>query len=239
MHRLALILGLIAAALWGAAASAQAPDLAAKLAACETGADADDRFAVFSGSMPREGATVMALRFDLFERLPGGRFERVSLANWGMWQSTAKKGVPGFIFTKRVEQLAAAAAFRAVVSFRWSDVEGRVVRRAKRTSPVCRQPDWRPDLRVSRVEFAEDGRARATVVNDGRSPSPEFGLTMRTGERSVARTLAGLPAGQRRTVDLGRCRAPDRTIVTVDPAGAIEEADEGDNAWTAACPVKR
>lgn len=239
MHRFALILGLTAVALWGAAASAQAPDLAAKLAACETGADAEDRFAVFSGAMPREGAPVMAMRFDLFERLPGGRFERVSLANWGVWQSTAKKGVPGFIFTKRVEQLAAPASFRAVVSFRWSDAEGRVIRRAKRTSPICRQPDWRPDLRISRVEYAEDGRARVTVVNDGRSASPAFGVAMRTGDRIVVRTLAGLPARQRRTVDLGRCRSPELTTVTADPADAIEEADEGDNTWTAACPVKR
>ncbi len=239
MRRLALILGLLALALWGGVAFAQAPELSAKLAACETGADAKDRFAVFTGSMPREGAAVMAMRFDLHERLPGGRFERVTLANWGVWQSTAKKGVPGFIFTKRVEELAAPAAFRAVVSFRWSDAKGNVVRTAKRTSPICRQPDWRPDLRVGRVVFDEDGRARATVVNDGRSPSGTFDLSMDVRDRSVVRTLPGLPAGQRRTVELGRCGAPGSATVTADPAHAVEEADEGDNAVTVACPVKR
>jgi len=235
----ALILGLLALALWGGVAFAQAPELSAKLAACETGADAKDRFAVFTGSMPREGAAVMAMRFDLYERLPGGRFERVSLANWGVWQSTTKKGVPGFIFTKRVERLAAPAAFRAVVSFRWSDAKGRVVRTAKRTSPTCRQPDWRPDLRVGRVVFGDDGRARATVVNDGRSPSGAFGISMGVGDSAVVRTLPSLPAGQRRTIELGRCRAPERATVTADPAGAVEEADESDNATTVACPVKR
>lgn len=239
MHRAALILGLIAVALWGSVAAAQAPELGARLAACETGADAEDRYAVFTGAMPREGAAVMAMRFDLYERLPGGRFERVSLANWGVWQSTTKRGAPGFIFTKRVEQLAAPAAFRAVVSFRWSDSTGHVVRTAKRTSPTCRQPDWRPDLRVGRVVFGADGRARATVINDGRSPSGAFGLTMATGSRTIERALPALPAGQRRTVLLGRCRAPAATTVTVDPAGAVAEADEGDNASTTACPVKR
>lgn len=237
MHRLTLILGLIVVALWGAAASAQAPDLAAKLAACETGADAEDRFAVFTGAMPREGAPVMAMRFDLFERLPGGRFERVSLANWGVWQSTAKKRAPGFIFTKRVEELAAPAAFRAVVSFRWSDAQGNVVRTAKRSSPICRQPDWRPDLRVGRVVFDEDGRARATVVNDGRSPSAAFEISMKVGDSAVVRTLPGLPAGQRRTVELGRCRAPERVVITLDPADRIDEADEANGAKTVPCPA--
>lgn len=239
MRRIALILAPLAIALWGGAALAQAPDLSAGLGACETGADAKDRFAVFTGSMPREGAAVMAMRFDLHERLPGGRFERVTLDNWGIWQSTARKGVPGFIFTKRVEELAAPAAFRAVVSFRWFDAKGHVVRTTKRTSAICRQPDWRPDLRVARVVFDENGRARATVVNDGRSPSGTFEISMGGGDRSVVRTLAGLPAGQRRTVELGRCSTPGSATITADPADAVREADEGDNAVTVACPSKR
>src|SRR3954454_11697542 len=170
MRRAALILLTAAALTGGAVALAQAPPLAARLATCQTGPNATDRYAVFTGSMPRiGGAGTMAMRFDLFERQPQGRFLAVSLPHWGVWEKTSKKGVPGFIFTKRVEQLAAPASYRAVVSFRWYDAQGRVVRRATRTSSTCVQPDWRPDLHVRRVIFPTgSGPTRVVVRNRGR-----------------------------------------------------------------------
>src|SRR4051812_38018933 len=98
MRRASLILLTVAALAGGAAALAQAPPLAARLATCQAGPNAADRFAVFTGSMPRiAGTATMAMRFDLFERLPGGKFTAVSLPRWGVWEKTSKKGVPGFI----------------------------------------------------------------------------------------------------------------------------------------------
>src|SRR6476620_260021 len=177
MRRSATILGLVVALLGGTAARAQAPALAAKRAACETGPQSADRFAVFTGSMPRQGAAAMGMRFVLEQRVPGGTFHRVSRAHWGVWERTARKGVPGFIFTKRVEQLSAPASYRAVVSFRWYDAKGRVVRRARRTSPTCVQPDWRPDLHVRRVIFPTgSGPTRVVVRNRGRGNAGAFGL---------------------------------------------------------------
>ncbi|MFL5845452.1 MAG: CARDB domain-containing protein [Solirubrobacteraceae bacterium] len=243
VRRAALIFLLALTALCGTAAGAlaQTPELAAKLAACETGADAADRFAVFSGSMPRNGAASMAMRFDLFERVPGGGFEPVALDNWGVWERTAKKGVPGFIFTKRVEQLAAPAAFRAVVSYRWYDAKGRVTSTAKKTSPTCRQPDWRPDLHVRRVEPGTDGGPTKVVVrNTGRGAAGPFAVNVARSDFLKGASVAALPAGGQVTVavSIGRCKPGESLTVTLDPAGAVEEADEADNTVTVACPAR-
>src|SRR3954452_20455702 len=131
------------------------PPLKVTLETCQTGATPADRYAVLTGSMPRQPRTAsMAMRFDLFERPPhANQFSPVALPKWGIWERTTKAGVPGFIFTKRVDQLAAPAAYRAVVSFRWYDSKGKVLRSARRVSPNCHQPDPRPDLHVKRVYF--------------------------------------------------------------------------------------
>src|SRR5665647_3955846 len=98
MRRAAAILTAVAALTPGAVALAQKPQLAAKMVACESGPDATDRFAVFTGSMPTEpGVAVMAMRLDLFERQPGTGFGRVSLPNWGEWEKTTRRNAPGFI----------------------------------------------------------------------------------------------------------------------------------------------
>jgi hypothetical protein len=240
VHRAAIIFSLVTAALWGGAiATAQAPELAAKVAACETGPDAGDRFAVFTGSMPRDGAVAMAMRFDLYERLPGGDFEPVALPNWGVWERTSKKGVPGFIFTKRLEQLAAPAAFRAVVSYRWYDAKGRVAETARRTTAVCRQPDWRADLHVRRVMIpSDDGPTKVVVSNTGRGPAGPFSVNVARSDFVKGASVAGLPAGAQATigVSLGRCKPGESITVTLDPAEAVDEADEDDNTATFACP---
>ena len=243
MRRAALILLTVAALAGGAVAVAQAPPLAAKLATCQTGAAPADRFAVFTGSMPREARTVtMAMRFDLFERQPGGTFQPVALEHWGVWEKTSKKGVPGFIFTKRVEQLAAPAAFRAVVSFRWYDAKGKLIDAARRTSPTCRQPDQRPDLHVKRVVFPDGkGPTKVIVRNRGRGDATAFAVNASRGNLVKGTTVAGLPAGQQVTIGipLGRCTPGEPVTITLDPAGQVDESNEADNATTVSCPQPR
>src|SRR5690349_7594658 len=116
MRRITLTLLAAAALTGGEAAHAQEPALSAKLTTCERGPEPEDRFAEFTASMPREDAAIMGMRFVLYEKQPGGSFERVKLANWEEWERTGKAGVPGFVFTKRVEQLAAPATFKAIVT---------------------------------------------------------------------------------------------------------------------------
>lgn len=238
MRRAALIA--VLAATWVAGpAAAQEPPLEARVAACEVGREAADRNAEFTASMPRDGAVGMAMRFDLFQRsLHGGGFTRVELAHWGEWERATRPGAPGFVFTKRVEQLAEAAAYRAVVRFRWTDAEGRTVRRERRVTPSCRQPDWRADLHLVRVLFAADRTASVVVVNRGRTATGAFDLTMRVrGQHSLTAT-AGLLVGERRVVELGRCPG-GRARIVVDPDDRVDEAREGDNRLTVRCPPRR
>ena len=227
----------------GTAAPAQdRPPLKATLETCQTGAAPTDRYAVFTGSMPRQDkAASMAMRFDLFERAPGKAFQHVALAKWGIWERTTKAGVPGFIFTKRVDQLAAPAAYRAVVSFRWYDAKGRVVHQDQRTSAICHQPDPRPDLHVRRVSF-DNGRAHVTVRNRGRGAAGPFDVTAPlAGGQAIRRSSPGLPQSAQTTVTFpaGRCTAGESLTIALDPAGAVDEADETDNTVTVSCPGRR
>src|SRR4051794_10525550 len=177
MRRFAFIACLLAALAGGGMAAvaqtqqqpSEKPPLEVKLQTCQTGATPSDRYAVFTGSMPRQPKTAsMAMRFDLYERTPQStEFGHVALPKWGIWERTTKAGVPGFIFTKRIDQLAAPATYRAVVSFRWYDAKGKLLRSARRVSPNCHQPDPRPDLHVKRVYF-DGGKMHVVVRNRGR-----------------------------------------------------------------------
>jgi hypothetical protein len=246
MRRFAAICSLLAVGGAGAGAQASAqgtpPSLAAKLVTCQTGTTAADRFAVFSGSMPAmRGARTLTMRFELLERQPGGQgFARVVLPHWGTWEKTSRQGVPGFIFTKRVEQLAAPAAFRARLTFRWLDGQGATLRTARRTSPICHQPDPRPDLHVAAVRFPAGGRPAVVVRNRGRSTAGPFTVRMSRAGIAATRQVVALAAGDRQTLsfNLGRCTAGEPVTVSLDPADRIDEADEADNVVTVACPSR-
>jgi CARDB len=248
MRRLAVTASLLALAGGGAAALAQTqpgqrPPLKVALETCQTGAAPADRYAVFTGSMPTQDKTAsMAMRFDLFERTPQAQgFDHVALAKWGIWERTTKAGVPGFIFAKRVDQLAAPAAYRAVVSFRWYDSAGKVLRSERRVSPVCRQPDPRPDLHVKRVTF-DSGKAHVVVRNRGRSAAGAFDVSATVADGpGISRTVNGLPQAAQTTLTFpaARCTAGASATITVDPSGAVDEADEADNTVIVPCPQRR
>src|SRR3954449_11619738 len=96
--------------------AADRPPLRARLVTCATGPAAADRFAVFTGSMPAiPGAVRMEMRFDMLQSHSDGLgYARIPLPRWGQWEHTERRGIAGFIFTKRVEALAAPAAYRAL-----------------------------------------------------------------------------------------------------------------------------
>ena len=105
-----------------------------------------ERFAVFGGTMrsPRQGQDRMDMRFDLFSRAQGAiAFRRLAAPGLGVWNH-AQPGVLRFHFRQRVVNLAAPAAYRAVVSFRWLDEFGFVFAKASHATPACQQPDLRP-----------------------------------------------------------------------------------------------
>jgi hypothetical protein len=238
---LVLLLALVPAT---AGAQEQRPALAATLAACESGPQPAERFAVFTGSMPAlAGTRRMWMRFDLMERRgTSKRWRRLRATAFGRWERSKVPGASGFIYTKRVERLKEAARYRAVVRFRWFDEDGRVQRETRRTTPTCDQPSQRPNLVVEAVGIAPGPDAATyrylvTVVNAGRTPADAFTLGLVTADRDLVRDVPGLAAGGRTTVEvLGpRCEEGAPVDVTLDVRGVVAESDERDNTSMTAC----
>jgi hypothetical protein len=240
MRRL-LAATVVALALGAGSASADVPSLGVRVAKCSTGVDPASRSAVFTAGMPAIAGTArMEMRFDLLQQRPGADgFAHVDLPKWGGWEHSSKSDVPGFIFTKRIEQLAAPADYRAVVRFRWLDSHGKALRNARRTSSTCHQPDQRPDLRVGDLTLAPDGSYVVGLSNAGHSDAGPFAISLAAGGVTGTSQVAGLAAGMSTTVAVaaGRCGPGELVTITLDPTDAVDEAHEGDNTVIRPCPV--
>jgi hypothetical protein len=226
---------------WPAAAAHAA---SVKLLDCVPALEPPDRMAMFEGRMtPRRGSERMQLRFTLQVREPALEWRRVVAPGLDQWLSS-DAGVSRYSYAKTVQNLAAPAAYRMVVRFRWLDVGGDVLARSRGTSRTCRQLDMRPDLDALGIEvspvLAPDRRRYAiTLHNGGRTAAGSFAVALRTGDTALAPlAVAGLEPGERRTVVLTgpRCAAGEPLAVTVDPDDAVDERDEEDNVLVAPCP---
>jgi hypothetical protein len=250
MRRLATLACLAAAAPIAAPADAQQrPPLQARLASCATGAAGRERTAAFTASMPAaDGAARMWMRFDLLQRMPGqAEFAPVTLPAWGRWERS-EPGRTGFIYTKKVRALGAPGAYRARVRFRWYGANGRLLRRAHRLTPICRQPDPRPDLRAGALARAaglgpDAATYLLTVENTGRAAAGPFDVVLAaaTGMPQPPVRVAGLAAGENRVVSVpGPACAAGATMRFVLDAGAtVDESDEADDVVDRLCPVAR
>src|SRR4051812_28405250 len=253
MHRTTPALAaLLAAALAPAApavgATDKAPSLAARVVTCTTGAGDASRAAAFSGSMPAAtGTRRMMMRFVLLQRVgasPQGTYRRIAVPGWGGWEKS-DPGRRGFVFTKRVEALAAPAGYRASITFRWLDAKGRVQRTTTRTTPVCEQPDPRPDLVLGAFTAAPVGaKAMAaytiSVDNEGHAAADPFAVTVAVeGTVSDPMTLGPVDAGARVTGTLAapRCAPGSTVTITIDAAGAVDESVEADDVVQRPCPL--
>jgi hypothetical protein len=239
------VLASLAVLLAAPAAHAQdaPPPLRASMAACGTGPTPAERFAVVTASMPAaRGTRRMAMRFDLFERRGRrGPWTAVRARGFGRWERSDPNRA-GFLYTKRVERLSQNRVYRAVVRFRWYTASGRVQRSALRRTRWCRQPDQRPNLRIAAVDVrpgATSDRARyvVTVENAGRTAAGAFDVGLVVRDEASARPVAGLPAGERATVELPgpACEGAERLQVTADVEGTVRESDERDNRYIRLC----
>jgi len=247
MRRVALIITLVLLAL-PAAAQAQAPPLRVKLAACQSGPAAAARTATFVGSMPAVKATRrMWMRFDLLARTPPATsFVAVKVPKLGVWQkSSPGRTSTGFVFTQRVQALAAPGAYRARVHFRWYDKAGRLLRSTTRESSICKQPDQRPDLQAGDLEAlrsTQSGQAlyRLEVRNDGHTAAGPFDvvLTVAGAEQPAERVLGGVAPGASYTVTFlaPRCAADSTLRFELDAEDEVEESGEPDDVVERACP---
>jgi hypothetical protein len=220
------------------------PGLKATVSSCTTGPLATDRNATFVGSMTSvKGAARMEMRFDLLQLRPGDVYTRVAVPKWGAWVRSAP-GVPSFSYERRIEQLAAPAFYRVQVRYRWRDASGAVIRRDRRRSPVCEQPDFRPDLEIGAIKAApgEKGASRYDIVvrNIGRSDvSTPFEVTLGNATETIGSAgLTSLMAGATQTVSITAppCSAGQRLQVVVDAGGTVDEATERNNKASRTCP---
>jgi hypothetical protein len=227
------------------AAAAYAP-ASVKLADCVQTAVAGGRSATFEArARATAGSERMQVRFTLQARADaeGGGWRRVAHPALDEWLGSAP-GVRKYSFTRTVRNLSAPAAYRAVVRFRWLDEEGDVLKSARAVSPVCRQPDLRPDLVATAVDVqaaADAGTSRyaVTVRNDGRTAAGAFSVGVRAGDLDLDElSLPGLAAGESRTVSITgpACVPGDPLNVTVDSGDEVDERGEDNNLLAATCP---
>jgi len=239
---IALLLALAAPA--AAAAVAVKPPARAVLAACERSVDADERRAVFEGRMRAiAGADRLQMHFVLQRRdLSSLRWSVVEVPGWREWVAS-DPGVAGYRYTKEIVQLAGPAAYRAVVRFRWLDGEGNVIARRGGRSRTCRQPDMRPDLRVTRIAErpADDPQLRRYVVdvrNSGRTRSAVTALELRVdGGEPASVAVPAIRGHDTRTVTLVAPRCTRSLTALADAFEEVEELDESDNAFLRRCPL--
>jgi hypothetical protein len=217
----------------------------ATLEACHRDATQTERFVTFGAEMRAvPGTARMAVRFDLQRKREGGRYRAVRPAGWGRWLRS-DPGVDIFRYRKQVTNLSAPARYRAVVRYRWYAASGRVLRRAHRATPACRQTDPRPDLVVLDVAL-QDGpasdRARylVTVRNRGRRAAGAFdAILFLDGVREGSVTVPDLAgrAEHQVAIEGRRCGVGSRVRVVVDAGGTVEESREENNDARLACPL--
>lgn len=237
---------LLCLALAAAPAAEARPFARAELAACTHGSAATDRAAEFEARMRRaRGAARMQMRFALQARTPDRpRWGGVSAPGFGVWTS-ADSGTVAYVYTKRIENLLAPASYRTVVRFRWLAANGHTLAARRLVSPVCRQPDPRPNLAVSEIVVlpgAVPGRARylVTVRNTGRAAIGPYGLTLTiAGDRRPAVGDPGLGPHAATTFEVrGPACAPGAPLVAeVEPDEAVEERTVSDNRLSLPCPA--
>jgi hypothetical protein len=117
---------------------------------CQTNLDPAARaISVTATIRPLAGTLRQYLRFVLFERVQGS-------TSWTTVQDPGSKLgqwvlVPTETVSSPVANLAAPAAYRFEVSFKWTGAHDRLLGTVTRDSKVCQQPELRPDLTVNSI----------------------------------------------------------------------------------------
>jgi hypothetical protein len=117
------------------------PFTSATVEQCVTAPTQADRAVTFTGQMETvTGAHRMAMEIVVQERPPSdGGFHALLAAGPPAWQRS-EVGVKIYKYVRQVTDLPAPAYFRAVVTYRWLDEKGRVLRSEERRTPACREP---------------------------------------------------------------------------------------------------
>lgn len=145
--RAALVACLLALVACGSVALARestvtAPgDYSVTLEQCVSSAMQAERSATFVAQMVATAPTQkMAMKINLEERTRSeAEYHVVAAPGFGLWR-TSEPGVKIYKYVKQVSNLAAPAAYRVAVKFRWVGDKGKVIKRADLRSSRCFQP---------------------------------------------------------------------------------------------------
>jgi hypothetical protein len=242
MIRWARIIGATVAIFLLPAAGAQARVAQASYArAVVVSCDTDAREAVFEGQVRVfRKAPRMQMRFTLQASTPDApRWRKVVLPDFSGWIS-APANLGKYTYDRTVQDLLAPASYRAVVDFRWRDRRGRTIRTEKVISPVCKQPDARPDL-VLRAVRREDGSYVGVVFNRGREAAGPFAVDFVVDGASVGTVeVTGLapqtPITVMTPVPAGSaCTLATPLEAVADSRAQVDEADEENNTLGTTC----
>jgi hypothetical protein len=203
--------------------------------------DKDAREAVFEGQVRVfRKAPKMQMRFTLQASTPDApKWRKVVVPDFSEW-ITAPANVGKYTYDKTVQDLLAPASYRAVVDFRWRDRRGKTMRAERAISPVCKQPDARPDLLVRNVRV-EDGSYVAVVFNRGRQAAGPFAVDILVDGSAVGTVdVVGLAPQTPITVMTPApagppCAAGTPLEAVADTRAQVDEADEENNAFDSVC----
>lgn len=242
-------LAVLAIAVVGASAEpgdgmAKLPLASVRVAECARGPAAENRLAVFRGTMRRlPGTEEMWMRFKLQERVGAGRFRTVKAPGLGTWHKS-RPGLRRFAYRQRVLALAEGSSYRTIVSFRWYAADGKSILRARRRSPACKQPGLLSDLRVRSIGGGRQVagvpgayRYAVNLVNRGQVAAGAFGVSLAVDGGTVdTLAVSALAPGESRSLLFSGPACRGTVTAVADPEDTVREVSERDNTLTSPCP---
>jgi hypothetical protein len=238
MRRIAFAISALAVLSGGALAHA-ADGPAARLVGCDLAVPA--RSADFYGRMQAvPGATRMAMRFTLLERLGRGEWAKVEVPDLREWRRS-DAAVKSFGYRQTVGKLRAGGAYKARIVYRWTDPAGNLVHTETKETAACRGPLPNlliRDLAVRAGPTADTSTYRVTVHNNGKAVADGIAIVLTVDDAVLdAARVKALDAGGSRTVSFTGPACGRGVRVGIDPDNVIGEALEGDNSQLFACPA--
>jgi hypothetical protein len=243
MLRIAAVIAVVAACPAVALAARQAdapatPALVAKVVSCDV--TSDPRSATFFGRMDtQQAASKMQIRFQLFERLGKGDWNRLDVPALRVWH-TSQAGVRRYGWKQTVDALRTGGAYKARIQYRWLSATGTVVDTEVRDTPVCRGP--LPNITVGALTVkpgptADTRSYRVEVSNTGKIDAQQVDVSLSV-DRAVLDTITldSLAPGQTRTAVFTGPVCQNGIRVKADPGNSIGETIEDDNSQHFACP---
>jgi hypothetical protein len=201
---------------------------------------------------PVSGTKSMEMTFDLQRaRRHAGPFSSVRGRGLDQWVHPPNATLgqrPGDIWKvdQKVSNLPGTAYYRFRVRFRWLGSTGHALGTTENLSPVCYQPEQRPDLVARSLTVTpvsgqpNQDRYVAWIGNRGATGAGPFQVTLAVPSNpSQSETVGWLrPHSRVREVMTGpACTPGSQVTVTADPNDAVLDYDRTNNTLTTTCPA--